>query len=108
MHVLITSPRGNNQEYDVAAVSGTNAQGEFSILPNHTHFLTIITGEVHLFPQAVFNDKSEPIKIEVGTGILRCTNDQIEIYRNLVTVDHAPQKSAPKSAVRGSLATPPG
>ena len=108
MHVLITSPRGNNQEYDVAAVSGMNAQGEFSILPNHTHFLTIITGEVQLFPQAVFNDKTEPIKIEVGTGILRCTNDQVEIYRNLVTIDHASQKAATKPAVRDSLATPQG
>ena len=89
MHVLITSPQGKNQEYDVVAVAGTNAQGDFSILANHTRFLTIVTGEVQLYPQAVFDEKPDPIKIEVGTGILRCLTDRVEIYRNLVTINYA-------------------
>ncbi len=94
MHVLITSPLGKSQEYDVSAVSGFNSQGEFSILSNHTHFLTIISGQVKLFPEALFGKKIEPIVVDIGTGVLRCVDGRDDLYGQIVTVDDMTAKLA--------------
>lgn len=60
------------------AISSTNPQGNFDILPNHSHFISLIKKQVVILLQ---NGKTK--KFEIDQGVIRCFDNNVEIYVGL-------------------------
>lgn len=45
MKALVTSPDAVEWQGEIVAVESSNSEGPFSILPDHTRFITIISGQ---------------------------------------------------------------
>lgn len=73
---------------EASALASANNKGEFSILPGHTNFISLITQPVMLYPP-----QGQPKKFEVGLGILRCLHNRVEIFTGLL-VDKETQAMA--------------
>lgn len=63
----------------VKALESANDQGEFSILPGHTNFISLIKQPVMIYPQ-----EGKPKKIEVGLGVIRVLYNKVEIFSGLL------------------------
>mgnify|MGYP002713224405 CR=1 FL=1 len=59
---------------EVLAVSSTNEQGTFDILPEHTNFIALIQDQVELL---ISPEKTK--SFELKTGVIRCKNGQVEV-----------------------------
>lgn len=72
------TPEGVLFEGETKAVRSTNESGEFSILPLHANFITIIKDRVELY-----KEKGKPEVFSVDEGVL-CTKENIvDIFTNI-------------------------
>lgn len=63
----------------VKALASANSKGEFSILPGHTNFISLLVQ-----PVVIYLPDKQTQKFEVGLGILRCLHNQVEVYTGLL------------------------
>lgn len=73
---------------EAKALACANNKGEFSILPGHTNFISLVTEPITIY----LKDNSTK-KFDVGLGVLRVLNNQIEVYTGLL-VDKQTQELA--------------
>jgi ATP synthase, Delta/Epsilon chain, beta-sandwich domain len=65
-------------EGTVKAIACGNAQGEFSVLPGHTNFISMITK-----PVVAFLVSGETKTFPVGLGVIRVLDNKAELYIGL-------------------------
>lgn len=65
-------------EGSVKAIACGNAQGEFSVLPGHTNFISMITK-----PVVAFLPSGETQTFQVGLGVIRVLENTVELYIGL-------------------------
>lgn len=64
---------------EAKALASANSQGEFSILPGHTNFISLITQPILLYPK-----EGQTKKFEVGLGVIRVLHNQVQIFTGLL------------------------
>ncbi len=63
---------------NVKSISSFNEKGAFDIIPYHTHFVSIIKGNI-----AIVGQNNESKQIEAEKGIIWVKDNQVEIYVGL-------------------------
>ena len=81
LHVKITSPEKEFFNGVAYSISSVNSTGKFDILPGHANFLTVIENSPIILQQ---KDGSKQ-KFSYPVAILSVTNNQINIYTNIVS-----------------------
>jgi F-type H+-transporting ATPase subunit epsilon len=81
LSVVIKTREGILFEGEAEAVSARNTTGEFDILPEHSQFVTSITGavKIHL-------DGGKLKVIELAQAILHVKDDKVEIFGQTLTI----------------------
>jgi len=78
IETTVLAPEGVVYQGEVLAVTGTNKTGKFSILPNHTRFISLISGPV------ILHEKKRSAKtIEVKNGVICCRENKVSIFVGL-------------------------
>ncbi len=62
----------------VKALSSKNSQGPFDLLPQHAHFISLITDEIRFFPVS-----GGEKHFTIAQGVLRCFDNKVEIFTGL-------------------------
>jgi len=76
MSAIVITPEMVLWEGAVSAVAGTNSEGPFSILPDHTRFITIILNE-----PVIFHLPDKKIKeFTYNKAVLVVDNNVVTIY----------------------------
>lgn len=91
----IITPEKTLFEGEVTAVQSFNATGEFSILPQHTNFISIIKDKIILF-----QEKQEPKVIELDSGVIYHNHDTVEAY---IGIKEQPGLSPALAAARAPM-----
>lgn len=78
LQLKILSSDKNIFNAEVKSVSSTNSSGKFDILPNHQNFISLIFGQV-----TVTDAKGKRNILHIEHALLKCINNQIEIYLGL-------------------------
>lgn len=79
---LLTVIRDRNTllfQGEVEAISSFNDKGPFDILPRHANFISIIKKHV-----IIHLAKEEEKRIELGSGILKVRDNNVEIYLGIL------------------------
>ena len=78
LQIEIVNPDQTLYQGFAQAISSINNQGQFDILPSHSHFISIIKDQItiHLLNQTIKTYKFRQ-------GVLRCFNNQVKIYIGL-------------------------
>jgi len=79
IHTRIISAKQTIFEGNVAAITSTNAQGKFDILPYHANFLTLIQNKPIIL---TFPDKKTQTFV-FPIGILYCRDNIVDIFTDI-------------------------
>jgi F-type H+-transporting ATPase subunit epsilon len=78
LHVIARAPFHIYYEGPATSVSGTNAVGQFDVLPDHADFFSMMSpGEV-----IVETDK-EPVTFTISNGIITVQNNEVILFVNM-------------------------
>lgn len=77
LNIEILTPTQTLYQGQAATLSSYNSTGPFDILPEHSHFISIIEKEI------VIRNTSEEKKFPIDVAVLRCFNNDIKIYIGL-------------------------
>lgn len=69
------------------AVSAFNVSGPFDILPQHSHFISLIQKEVSI------HQFQKVSKFPINMGVIRCFNDDIKVYIGIESVSSSVEKT---------------
>lgn len=78
LNVRIVSPKKLLWEGKAVAVAGHNSLGDFSILPEHANYVSLIDQAV-----TVFISKKEQRKIPLSHGLIFCRENTIQVFTDL-------------------------
>lgn len=74
LHVEVMSPEKILYNGPAQAVSAINDAGKFDILPLHSHFITMIEGDL-----TIHTDNKKRLFPKVQ-GVIRCFDNDVKIY----------------------------
>ena len=74
--VKILTPKETLFEGEAYAVSSTNSEGKFDILPEHANFITLIDKK----PIEVLQMDKKKLTFNVSEAIIYCAGDKVTVY----------------------------
>ena len=81
LHLRILAPTSVIFDGQVDSVSAENHVGSFDVLPGHTNFFTLLSGEI---VQA--NELGRPLTFNVQRGIMKVHDNVVVVYANIGSV----------------------
>lgn len=75
LHVTIITPEAVVYEGQVEALASTNTEGPFSMLTNHSNFISILSEDV-----VIYQNGAEYKRFQTKEAVLRAIENNIEIY----------------------------
>lgn len=83
LHVVIKSHEGIVFDGQVFAITSTNTNGKFDVLPYHSNFISIIKEVLILYEK-----KESPKQIKIESGVMKVSENDIEIFLGVETISN--------------------